>query len=571
MRSMLLASLLLSTSAMAAPGVIPVQGYLTDDAGYPIDGDVSITFRLFANTSATSPFYTDTFTLDAADGRFSVRLGSGSNSLDLADFSAYPEAQMTVQIEGDAQSAKIPLDYVPYAAYAAEASTLQGSDLADILDQVPAQADVESMARGVCFDTEAELTALLDDNYGVSTATNWGDITNRPVGLDDGDDVLSQAQSEAYARGVCYDTEAELTAVLDDNYKPASYAPAWTDITGRPTGLDDGDNNTTYTAGNGLTLASGQFSVNEFANGPMIPNPRFEAGTSASIGTGATQWSVTSNGSTAAAGNASVVTDTLGAAGAGGYAIQNTAATVAWVSSNARVPVRTAQTYQVQGTFRRVDTVANSSGTIYLAVRFFNSSGADIAGGDGNWHYYPVSGVQIGPLDTAQTGPYTDNNWHTFSATFGDNARPIPAGAVTMTVGAILNYYNNGAGNRQFAVTNLQIKPTATGLHQAYWQTGTLANGWITYSAAYNPFGYWKDASGVVHLRGMLKSGTPGNTAIFTLPAGYRPAYRELFDCETAGNTVDCRLDVLANGQIQIVGGDTTWTSIDGISFVAAQ
>jgi|GEM_PF-1879683 len=36
---------------------------------------------------------------------------------------------------------------------------------------------------------------------------------------------------------------------------------AWTNIAGRPAGLDDGDDNTTYSAGSGLTLSTTQFSI----------------------------------------------------------------------------------------------------------------------------------------------------------------------------------------------------------------------------------------------------------------------------------------------------------------------
>jgi hypothetical protein len=57
----------------------------------------------------------------------------------------------------------------------------------------------------------------------------WGDLTGVPSGLDDGDDV-------------------------DD-------VEDWTDIQNRPSGLDDGDDDTTYSAGTGLTLSSGTFAV----------------------------------------------------------------------------------------------------------------------------------------------------------------------------------------------------------------------------------------------------------------------------------------------------------------------
>ncbi|WP_258296190.1 hypothetical protein [Paenibacillus peoriae] len=67
------------------------------------------------------------------------------------------------------------------------------------------------------------------------------------------------------------------------------------------------------------------------------------------------------------------------------------------------------------------------------------------------------------------------------------------------------------------------------------WLAPTLLNGWSsiiggggsTYAA-----GYYKDSSGVVHMRGWLNGGaTAQATAIFKLPPGYRPSQRGLFIC----------------------------------------
>jgi hypothetical protein len=67
------------------------------------------------------------------------------------------------------------------------------------------------------------------------------------------------------------------------------------------------------------------------------------------------------------------------------------------------------------------------------------------------------------------------------------------------------------------------------------WLTPTLLNGWnsviggggVPYAA-----GYYKDSSGVVHMRGWLNGGaTAQATAIFKLPPGYRPSQRSLFIC----------------------------------------
>jgi len=52
-----------------------------------------------------------------------------------------------------------------------------------------------------------------------------------------------------------------LTATPYALYALGAGSVAWSDITGRPAGLDDGDDDTTYSAGTGLTLSGGAFSI----------------------------------------------------------------------------------------------------------------------------------------------------------------------------------------------------------------------------------------------------------------------------------------------------------------------
>ena len=131
--------------------------------------------------------------------------------------------------------------------------------------------------RGLCFDTEAELTAALNDNYLATTYTPaWSTLTGVPADIADGDANTtyvagtglnltgnSFSLNTATVQGVCYDTEAELTTVLNDNYLAASYRPPWGQLTGVPADIADGDQNTTYTAGAGLTLSGTQFAVSD--------------------------------------------------------------------------------------------------------------------------------------------------------------------------------------------------------------------------------------------------------------------------------------------------------------------
>ena len=87
------------------------------------------------------------------------------------------------------------------------------------------------------------------------------------------------------------------------------------------------------------------------------------------------------------------------------------------------------------------------------------------------------------------------------------------------------------------------------------------------------PFGvaaFFKDFSGVIHLKGLIKksSAVASQEAMFTLPTGYRPAEQMLFFA--LSNQALGRVDVLTNGQVQILVGNAAWVALDGLTFRAA-
>jgi hypothetical protein len=95
-----------------------------------------------------------------------------------------------------------------------------------------------------------------------------------------------------------------------------------------------------------------------------------------------------------------------------------------------------------------------------------------------------------------------------------------------------------------------------------------LLNGWANFGGGYNPAGYLLDGLGLVHLRGLIKSGAMQQTA-FTLPAGVRPANSEFIATVSAnafGSVV-----ILSDGSVKPWDGVNTWFSLDGITFKAAQ
>ncbi|MBN1210662.1 MAG: fibronectin type III domain-containing protein, partial [Myxococcaceae bacterium] len=93
----------------------------------------------------------------------------------------------------------------------------------------------------------------------------------------------------------------------------------------------------------------------------------------------------------------------------------------------------------------------------------------------------------------------------------------------------------------------------------------TLLNSWTNYTAN-NRDGarYYKDPTGHVHLEGMIQGGTVPSVA-FNLPAGFRPPYTRDFAVVSAAGAG--YVEIASGGNVQIITGSSTYTSLDGIRF----
>lgn len=93
----------------------------------------------------------------------------------------------------------------------------------------------------------------------------------------------------------------------------------------------------------------------------------------------------------------------------------------------------------------------------------------------------------------------------------------------------------------------------------------TFENSWVNFGAGWQVAGFWRDAFGWVHLRGLIKSGTVGSNA-FTLPPGYRPKLSEAFGVDS--NSAYGRVEVLADGSvIPKTPSNNAYVSLSGIKF----
>lgn len=192
----------------------------------------------------------------------------------------------------------------------------------------------------------------------------------------------------------------------------------------------------------------------------------------------------------------------------------------------------------------------------------------------------PVYGNATVSSVTALAGAIPFPSWHALYYA-------IPYGAVG-SVGSSANYnlvdYSDSAQRVRIPSNWVLIALRNTDLNQIHVADGryidvprtpALSGTWVANGGGYEGPAYYKDTSGVVHVSGLVKSGSVvAPSPIFTLPAGYRPSATLMFTAPMNGTMV--RIDVLNTGVVQFNGflGTTAVTgylSLSGISFLAEQ
>ena len=253
--------------------------------------------------------------------------------------------------------------------------------------------------------------------------------------------------------------------------------------------------------------------------------------------------------------------------------ITDTALTIDGVHKRVGIGINTpTRTLSVKGdiSFRNDVTIDCNDGLFWhpgLSYGIYRESGS--------WtHPFPDlriafhTGIAIG-ADSRYGGTriYDDQNMGTLIASFGD---ATGSGRYNTYLRGNVGIGTTSAPAAKLEVNGtLKVSSTAT-IGQENWRGVNFHNGWVNYDNTYNHAGFFKDSLGIVHLKGLVRSGAIGwGKVIFQLPAGYRPAARCLFACCTNPDTIG-RIDIETNGYIYATKGDNGWISLDGLTFRAA-
>ena len=124
-----------SAQQAAASGIVPpvvkFGGILTDVNSKPLTGIVGVTFSLYKDQEGGAPLWMETQNVqpDKA-GHYSVMLGSAtSQGLPASTFASGEARWLGVQVQGQAEQARMLLMSVPYALKALDAETIGGKPL----------------------------------------------------------------------------------------------------------------------------------------------------------------------------------------------------------------------------------------------------------------------------------------------------------------------------------------------------------------------------------------------------------------------------------------------------------
>ena len=251
---------LLSSLSHAVPLQMNHQGRIEDADGNGLVGEHELVFKIYDDESGGNVLWTETISESFNNGYYSVILGTDeeSNPLDEGILKMHPLwLELTVD-NGDPMSPRHEIVSTPYAQMAGTAQNLDGGSVD-------------------ATDVSINGTQVIDANgswVGAAPNVDWSGVANIPSGFADGvdDDTLASLSTCNAGELVSWDgqgwvcvsdntlTEADIENFVTNGAinlydgstmggsalltSATTLSPDWNNIQNRPSGLDDGDDDT---------------------------------------------------------------------------------------------------------------------------------------------------------------------------------------------------------------------------------------------------------------------------------------------------------------------------------------
>jgi hypothetical protein len=199
-------------SAWAVPNRMNYQGRLTDSDGNPLTGTYNMTFYFFTAQSGGSAIWSENHpSVQVTDGIYSVQLGSLTPNLFENN-----ELYLEVEVGGETLVPRQQITSTAFSMKAGDADTVAGLTPPEIVATSHTHDGTEitgTIAEDRMPDTIARIWQI-----------NWDELDNIPVGFADGVDDT----------GITTEADPWVPSSLKDGV-------SWSEVSGRPSGLDDGD------------------------------------------------------------------------------------------------------------------------------------------------------------------------------------------------------------------------------------------------------------------------------------------------------------------------------------------
>ncbi|MBM73773.1 MAG: hypothetical protein CMK59_00115 [Proteobacteria bacterium] len=254
----------LISAALAVPVEMNHQGRMLDSNGAGLTGSQVITFRLFDSESGGTVLWSSAVAVEFDNGYYSVQLGE-DGSLDTESLAQYP-VFLELEFSGsDPMEPRYPVSSVPYSFISELAESVEGPvDATEI--SVNGTMIIDSDGNWVGPEIEGSSSGGSTGGSTGSSSVYWTDIQSRPLGLDDGDDFLTESDVENYITNDFINlASGSRMGGYDILTTNSSLSFQWSSILGVPADLSDGDDDTqlseqdveTYVVNGSINLASG--------------------------------------------------------------------------------------------------------------------------------------------------------------------------------------------------------------------------------------------------------------------------------------------------------------------------